>query len=588
MKLALGPILGVEDEATYTVCIVVAKEQAVSVTAGSAGSLDRVADRFELVASVAGRRLAAVRPDRPVTNLLDHLFIRFTLVMPAEPEPDAGSQGDGVAVAGVAVDYVIHHDGEPVTTDHGSPPWTFVVPPDQGVPRIAFCSCNGAVDLHPDDPPPPGWKFWRKFWKRRPGPEMWQRLGAEHRADPFHYMVMTGDQIYADTMARKVPALAALDLGAKAVIRLDLDRAGKAEVQRQLAAYFERLYIATWSDPDIAAALASIPSVMMWDDHDIIDGWGSHPEALQGSDLMRAIYPVARTYFEIFQVRTAANSSLICSEDNKQAGRHHYSMHLKLRSVELVVLDNRSQRTRHRVMTDAQYEDVARVLTGELFDDEADEQDRLLCIVIPVPVAHLDYSALAEGLLARLSGDRFTSTLSLVDDAIDHWGHANHRIEQKRLLDLIFEAARSATRRPYHVCIVSGDVHSAGAATITDNATDDKVTQLISSGITHRAPSRWQMKTIRLASAARTVVSGYTLDLKNFGSYQKPIVRQRNFGFIEKKPGHGAVAGLCLERGLADRAEDASPAEGPTLTAYRTLNRFENADDGGRYRIPSS
>ena len=35
-----------------------------------------------------------------------------------------------------------------------------------------------------------------------------------------------------------------------------------------------------WCSKHLADALACIPQVMMWDDHDIFDGWGSYPHAL--------------------------------------------------------------------------------------------------------------------------------------------------------------------------------------------------------------------------------------------------------------------------------------------------------------------
>ena len=35
-----------------------------------------------------------------------------------------------------------------------------------------------------------------------------------------------------------------------------------------------------WSSRHLSDALACIPQVMMWDDHDIFDGWGSYPHAL--------------------------------------------------------------------------------------------------------------------------------------------------------------------------------------------------------------------------------------------------------------------------------------------------------------------
>jgi PhoD related phosphatase len=48
----------------------------------------------------------------------------------------------------------------------------------------------------------------------------------------------------------------------------------------------------------VAEALASIPSVNMWDDHDIIDGYGSYPNDMQNTDLFQGKQSILRTGVE--------------------------------------------------------------------------------------------------------------------------------------------------------------------------------------------------------------------------------------------------------------------------------------------------
>jgi hypothetical protein len=38
---------------------------------------------------------------------------------------------------------------------------------------------------------------------------MWQHLNERHTAAPFHLMLQGGDQIYADSLWRRIPTLAA-------------------------------------------------------------------------------------------------------------------------------------------------------------------------------------------------------------------------------------------------------------------------------------------------------------------------------------------------------------------------------------------
>ena len=81
---------------------------------------------------------------------------------------------------------------------------------------------------------------------------------------------------------------------------------------------------------------ASIPSVMMWDEHDIFDGWGSYPEDIQKCDVYKNIFSTAKKYFENFQIRTIHNGSFI----NPGAG--HYSMAFKYREYNLLADDSPS------------------------------------------------------------------------------------------------------------------------------------------------------------------------------------------------------------------------------------------------------
>ena len=551
MNLRLGPLLGVEGNDRYTVCILTRK--------------DSEPGRSNPVLSVSfGADTFAIRAES-ATALLDHLFVRFAFDLPASDEA-------------VAAEYVIKQGDNLVVDRHGRNRWQFEVPAREGVPRIAYCSCNGDSHRHPRD-------------ADRSEYAMWQRMADEHEEERFHYLLMGGDQLYADSIWDEVDVLRDLEMKivgrrfrrlrgiwnkltgrsvSKAVAEYRIPSEEREGFEEQLARFYEQLYVDAWSDQATSYMLSSVPTVMMWDDHDIFDGWGSHSDELQRAEVFATIFRVARRYFEIFQVRTDLNRSLF----TKSVSTHHYSMHVTLRSVEVFVLDNRSSRTQYQIMADEQYEDLKTELatpkSGDaLFANASNAREKVLCFVIPVPVAHLDYASRAEGLLNQLAQSDFRRTVS--DDAIDHWDHAYHKEEQKRLLDLVFDAARKHT--PYYVCLVSGDVHTAGAATITHDESNDKVTQLISSGIAHAPPARWQSVVMRWASTPLSTIAGYTLDLKHYGDYEKRNVDQRNFAYLCKPAGQGVIAVLHMERGMGKR--DPGESRDP-LVGLRTLNKFSN------------
>ena len=61
-------------------------------------------------------------------------------------------------------------------------------------------------------------------------------------------------------------------------------------MRHQIEGFYEKLYLERWNIPVMSGIFASIPSVMMWDDHDIFDGWGSYPDDLQACDVYQAIF----------------------------------------------------------------------------------------------------------------------------------------------------------------------------------------------------------------------------------------------------------------------------------------------------------
>ena len=56
----------------------------------------------------------------------------------------------------------------------------------------------------------------------------------------------------------------------------------------------------------VGAILSSVPSLMMWDDHDIIDGWGSYAADWLESAMFQGLWSAAREHFALFQLAAHA------------------------------------------------------------------------------------------------------------------------------------------------------------------------------------------------------------------------------------------------------------------------------------------
>lgn len=124
---------------------------------------------------------------------------------------------------------------------------------------------------------------------------MWKALGTLIDEEPgVRLLLMGGDQVYNDDI-EEAGAMSALS-------GLSRERAEQAtiskeavEVESEWTRRFIRQYQLFWQDISYRKVLARIPSVAMWDDHDITDGWGSRPE----SHFFHWIKPEWNEYFRL-------------------------------------------------------------------------------------------------------------------------------------------------------------------------------------------------------------------------------------------------------------------------------------------------
>jgi hypothetical protein len=152
-----------------------------------------------------------------------------------------------------------------------------VWPPDDGWPqscirtigddhglRIAFGSCRVA---HPDEPP---WTLTKDQDPRGREHDALRALamrlrGREDGEDWPHLLLLLGDQVYAD----EVPPATAEFIAAR--------RDPAVPPGGQVADFEEycRLYRDSWSEPAVRWLLSTIPSAMIFDDHDVHDDWNT-------------------------------------------------------------------------------------------------------------------------------------------------------------------------------------------------------------------------------------------------------------------------------------------------------------------------
>lgn len=213
------------------------------------------------------------------------------------------------------------------------------VPADQAPPRMVYGSCNGFSS--------PGLMkgvkdknaLWTRLMNLHTGRE---RINGRSFG-PYHVLLLGGDQVYSDALWQDstCPDIVAWS-------QLTRDKRRKAAwtpaLQTQVSAFFEGLYLTRWAQPEVATALASLPSVMMWDDHDIFDGWGSYPAEDHDCPVYQGVFAIAKKYFALFQRHSLAGQPPPCT----LPGQGAFSAAYRVGHVGVLALDMRCERTPER------------------------------------------------------------------------------------------------------------------------------------------------------------------------------------------------------------------------------------------------
>ena len=144
-----------------------------------------------------------------------------------------------------------------------------------------------------------------------PPTALWPDLLAQHTADRYHLLVQAGGQIDGD-------AVMSVSLQARALLSDASRRLGPAlpgVAEELMAAGFDRL-LRVWSGAATASALATIPSVMMWDGADLgrllAAAWGNREEGDAASRSLRPLLMATRRQVQLFQTGSVADSPPDC------------------------------------------------------------------------------------------------------------------------------------------------------------------------------------------------------------------------------------------------------------------------------------
>lgn len=290
-----------------------------------------------------------------------------------------------------------------------------------------------------------------------------------------------GDQVYVDSGGR------AMLTG----MHRQRARYGRGEA----AAFFEAAYRGQFSLPPLVSARAALPSAMMWDDHEIRDGWGAQLDenAREGSELrweehLRA----ARHHFIAWQsfrnpMRSDAEPDVraraLLGHDLTQSPELDFEAEWGA-SASFFVMDQRSARSAAaaRVVSDAQLERLRRWLNRPRFCPT------LLVLGSPMPITQLRRPV---ELVEYLIPARW-------DDLRDSWWSKACRGQRDTILQLLQSFFRA---HPEHrLLILSGDVHFCEVLELSDQGRIFGH-EVVSSGLAHDKLHRFGRGSPRNAKA---------------------------------------------------------------------------------------
>jgi PhoD related phosphatase len=412
----------------------------------------------------------------------------------------------------------------------GRQSWRVHLPGARSALHLAYTACNGSEKGN----------TWDDGKTRN---ERWLHLAARHAEHPFHLLLQGGDQLYADPIWREVPALAEW----KKMTPWRRRRACFAPETAEAVAddYFDR-YWELWRQPELAAILATLPSLMMWDDHDIFDGWGSWSAGWQRCPTFQGIWAAAREHFALFQL--AARRDDLPEGFSDRRGRH-FAWAYRIGEVGLVAPDLRSERSRERVLGDTGRHAFAAALASM-----TDCRQVLLVSSMPLVNPHL---TLLEHGFNVMPGHQ-----TWQDDLVDQWPSAAHWSEWQDLLRTLVDfSARTGVR----VTSLSGEIHLGALGVIQSGATE--IYQLTSSGIVHPPPSPAVTTALEWIGARTTrLAPDLTVRLLPLPGSGRRFLRARNWLELEL-PGGDALTATWHSEGptpasrlaIGQRANDPRP-----------------------------
>jgi phosphodiesterase/alkaline phosphatase D-like protein len=309
------------------------------------------------------------------------------------------------------------------------------------------------------------------------------RLASELRAPETpswpDSLVLLGDQVYADVTS---PAI-------RRWLRRRRRRRRPDAPATQVVGFdeYSRLYLESWTDPDVRWLLSVVPSVMIFDDHEIIDDWNtseSWRRAQEAQSWWAERITAGLASYWVYQhlgnlspdelgadpvyraVRAADDATKVLADfgasADRERGGYRWSYAFDVGRTRVVVLDNRAGRELrpgHRAMLpDAQWRWLVDTVRGDGYDHLVIGSS-LPWLMAPM-IHHVEAmnERLCDSPRSWVAGPA-ERTRQVLD--LEHWAAFGRSFDA---LAALLTQVGSAPDAPATISVLSGDVHHSYAA----------------------------------------------------------------------------------------------------------------------------
>lgn len=409
-------------------------------------------------------------------------------------------------------------------------PMRFFVPSKNESMRIMFHSCNGFSVGTDED-----------AWS---GPALWNDVLRVHAEQPFHVMIGGGDQIYNDSVRVDGPLKPWTDIGNPEKRR---HFPFGEDMRAQCDQYYFDNYVKWYGMAPFSNANGQIAQLNIWDDHDIIDGFGSYTDHFMRCAVFRGIGGVAHKYYMLFQHHLPPPVSTFTTDAPETTGGHakttpgdptqlqsSYVAKIEAEDPSYIIgkrpgpyveecsrhifcqlgkrmaflgIDARTERTRHQINYPETYEQIWNHVDAQVTKSNGSIRHLVLLLGVPIAYPRLQWleNILRSPFIAplRLLNKRFgvagsffnqfDGGVDLLDDLDDHYTAGQHKKERKELILRLQDLAKKHSMR---VTILGGDVHLAALGrfyskpelNIAAEADWRYMPNIVSSAITNKPP----------------------------------------------------------------------------------------------------